>query len=101
MLISSQRWLDDDTVQAKRVWKDYVVTVSPEFEIDGIVMQAIIDGHHALAAAKADGVVPEIIVATKRDDDRVALIEKSIDDFLIMWYLDSDWYDVETGIPIF
>lgn len=101
MLISSQRHLDDSTVMAKREASDYVVTVSPEFEIDGVVMQAVIDGHHSLAAAEADGVEPKFVVATIRNDDRIALLEKSIDDYLEVCYMDSDWYDIATGKGVF
>jgi signal transduction histidine kinase len=101
MFISSQRYLDEETVQAKREARDYVVTVSPEFEIDGVAMQAVIDGHHSLAAAEADGVEPEFVVATIQNDDRIALIESSIDDYLEVCYMDSDWYDVATGKGVF
>lgn len=101
MFISSQRYLDDETVQAKREARDYVVTVSPEFEIDGVVMQVVIDGHHSLAAAEADGVEPEFVVATIRNDDRIALLDSSIDDYLEVCYMDSDWYDVATGAGVF
>lgn len=101
MFISSQRYLDDETVQVKREACDYVVTVSPEFEIDGVVMQAVIDGHHSLAAAEADGVEPEFVVATIQNDDRIALLESSIDDYLEVCYMDSDWYDVATGKGVF
>lgn len=102
MLISSQRFIDDETVEAKREAYDYVVTVSPNFEIDGVLMQAVIDGHHSLAAARADGVEPEYVVATAQEDDRVALIITGrIDDYLEVCYMDSDWYDVETGHAVF
>ena len=101
MIISSQRYLDDETVQAKREARDYVVTVSPEFEIDGVVMQAVIDGHHSMAAAAADGVEPEFVVATVQNDDRIFLLESSIDDYLVVCWMDSDWYDVATGKVVF
>lgn len=101
MFISSQRHLDDEIVQAKREARDYVVTVSPEFEIDGITMQAVIDGHHSLAAAEADGVEPEFVIAKVQDDDRIALLDSSIDDYLEVCYMDSDWYDIATGKDVF
>lgn len=101
MFISSQRYLDDNTVQTKRDSRDYVVTVSPEFEIDGVVMQAVIDGHHSMAAAEADGVEPEFVVATVQEDDRIALLERSVDDYLEVCYMDSGWYDIATGKWVF
>jgi len=99
--ISSQRYLDDETVMTKRENSDYVVTVSPAFEIDGVVMQAVIDGHHSFAAAMADGVEPEFAVASVQDDDRIALLDGSIDDYLEVCYMDSDWYDIKTGQMVF
>ena len=101
MLISSQRFLDDEIVQSKRDAKDYTVTISPEFEIDGTAYQVIIDGHHALAAAAEDGVDPNYIVAGKCDDDRIALLDTSIDDYMEANWIDADWYDISTGRIIF
>jgi hypothetical protein len=101
MLISSQRYLDDQLVQKKREGHDYTVTISPEFVIDGDKMQVIIDGHHSYAAAKADGVEPDFIVASIQDDDRLELMGQSIDDYLETNYIDSDWYDIETGYNVF
>lgn len=101
MIISSQRYLDDNTVQTKRDAHDYVVIVSPEFAVDGVMMQAVIDGHHSLAAAEADGVEPEFVVASVREDDRVALLEHSVDDYLAVCHIDSDWYDIYTGKAVF
>ena len=100
-IISSQRYLDDDTVQAKRDACDYVVTLSPEFDVDGVAMQVVVDGHHSLAAAEADGVAPEYVVASVQDDDRIALIKRSVDDYLEASYIDSDWYDIATGHTVF
>jgi len=100
--ISSQRHLDDATVEAKRAAKDYNVTVSPVFEIDGDQMRVIIDGHHSYAAAIADGVDPIYTEATEQDDDRVAILNRGdIDGYLEASWLDSDYYDAETGRDIF
>lgn len=101
MLISSQRYLDDATVNEKRESKDYVVTISPAFVVDGVEMQAVIDGHHSLAAAELDGVEAEYVVATVQNDDRIALLDKNIDDYLEVCYMDSDWYDIATGMNVF
>lgn len=102
MIISSQRYIDDEIVQNKRENKDYVVTISPEFVIDGTAMQAVIDGHHSLAAAREDGVEPEYIVASVSEDDRIAMLQDGcIDDYLEVCYMDSDWYDIQTGKAVF
>ena len=100
-IISSQRYLDDETVAQKRTAGDYAVTLSPEFEIDGVIYQAIIDGHHSLAAAKEDGASPAFVVASVQDDDRIALLDGAIDDYLSVCFMDSEWYDVETGKGVF
>lgn len=53
MIISSQRYLEEGIVETKRVTKDYVVTVSPEFEIDGVVMQVLWEWPAVIAATVA------------------------------------------------
>lgn len=100
-VISSQRYLDDQIVQIKRDNRDYTVTVSPEFDIDGVSMRVVIDGHHSLAAAKADGVTPDFIEATIQDDDRIAMLDHNINDYLTVCYIDTDWYDISTGQLVF
>ena len=102
ILISSQRYLDDEVVQSKRESGDYVVTVSPEFEMDGETYQAIIDGHHSLAAAELDGVAAEFIIATPQKDDRVLLLaDGKVDSYLMSAYVDSTWYNYATKIDLF
>jgi hypothetical protein len=100
MIISSQRHLDGEIVAAKREARDYRVTLSPEFAVDGVRYQAILDGHHSLAAAKLDGVDPSYSVATVQVSDNVALLDTSVEDFLAATWIDSDWYDVETGLNV-
>lgn len=97
MIISSQRYLDDQTVELKRQEKDYTVTLSPVFVVDGQEYQTVIDGHHSLAAAKQDGAQPIYSIATSQECDRVGLLETSVDDYLTLSYMDSDWYDIETN----
>lgn len=101
MLISSQRYLDDDIVASKRLAADYTVRLSPAFAVAGIEVQVIVDGHHAFAAALADGASPEFVTVDARADDRVALLAVSVDDFLEACFVDADWYDVATGKPAF
>jgi hypothetical protein len=100
ILISSQRYLDDEIVEQKRIDRDYMVTVTPEFEYEGNLYRVVIDGHHRLAAARLDGVEPEIVEATKQQDDRIALLGETAESYLEVSYVDSDWYDVTTGIGI-
>lgn len=98
--ISSQHYLDDDIVEAKRAARDYEVLVSPDFEVGGVVVRVILDGHHSLAAAKLDGAAPEFTVATSRDHDKVSLIATDPDLFLQAVYMDGDYYDAITGRDI-
>ena len=98
MIISSQHYLDDDIVNAKRAEKDYAVMVSPEFTVDGETYSVVLDGHHSLAAARIDGVDPEFVVASPSEADTVGLLEDgAVDDFLVVSWMDGDYYDVETG----
>jgi hypothetical protein len=101
ILISSQRYLDPKIIAEKQKNKDYVVTISPAFEANGETMQVVIDGHHSLAAAKKDGAKPTFVVAKKQNDDRIGLLEKSVDDYLESNYMDSDWYNVKNGDTVF
>jgi hypothetical protein len=99
--ISSQRYRDDQTVQAKAKNKDYMVCVSPIFEIDGMTVRVVLDGHHSLQAAILDGVVPEYYEQDSRDNDVIALLGRGeIDTFLQLTRMDSDWYDIKTGRDI-
>lgn len=98
MLITSQSHRDDETVEAKRVAKDYEVTISPEFEIDGEIYQVIIDGHHSFEAARLDGVEPEFRIATSQDHDAISMIERGeIDQFLKAVHHGEDYRDAYTG----
>ncbi len=99
--ISSQRYIDDGIVEAKRTARDYDVAVSPEFEFDGQTFRVILDGHHSLEAAMLDGAEPVFVEQTNRDNDTIGLIERGdIEGFLGANRIDSDWYDVRSGRDI-
>ena len=100
-IISSQRYIDEDTVQAKRDAGDYAITLSPEFEAGGEMVRVLIDGHHSYAAAVADGVEPVVIEAGRENDTVAMLINGDVDGFLEQQYNDSDWYDISTGRTFF
>lgn len=100
--ISSQKYRDEDIVEQKRRANDYVVTVSPEFEIDGNLYAVVIDGHHSHEAAKIDGVEPEYKTATAQNSDRIQiLLDGDIDGFLEVEYQGDDWYNINTGRTAF
>lgn len=99
--ISSQRFLDDAVVESKRGATTYIVKVSPAFEIEGETLRVVLDGHHTLEAAKLDGVEPEYVEQSPRENDTISVLNDGrVDDFLAMHRMDSDFYDVETGIDV-
>lgn len=101
-LITSQHYIDDATVEAKRAAKDYVVMVSPALVIDGETYHNIIDGNHSHAAALADGVDPVIKIATEQDCDKIALIgSMGVDAYLEAAWHDGEYIDAVTRIPVF
>ena len=73
--ISSQRYLNDAIVAQKIEAQDFVVLVSPEFEVAGIVVRVVLDGHHSYAAAIEAGASPEFVEATGSDHDAGRWVE--------------------------
>lgn len=98
-IISSQKYIDEATVASKRAAADYMVTVGKVITIDGQDYSVLIDGHHSLAAARADGVEPTYRTATVQECDREGI--ESVEDYLAAHWIDCDWYDVATGKAIF
>jgi hypothetical protein len=100
-LVSSQRYLDRDRVAQKIKEGDFVVKVTPPFEIEGEKVRAITDGHHALQAAIRSGNKPRFVQQTATTDDRVALLKAGkIDEYLQTAYQDAPWYRYSTGVDI-
>lgn len=98
MLITSQSFRDEAIVAEKRIAKDYEITVSPKFEIDGDSYRVLIDGHHSFEAARLDGVEPECREATPQDHDAIGLILRGeIDQFLAVLSHGEDYRDAYTG----
>lgn len=100
MKLSSQKHLDADTIEEKRAAQDYTVTlatiIDPTTDVD---YDLVIDGHHSYAAALLDGVAPEYVFSDYNYQSEVECI--GFDDFLAAHYIDSDWYDLETGNPAY
>ena len=94
-LISSQSYLDDAIVEEKISARDFVVAITPVMVIDGEEYQAIIDGHHSLAAARQVGVEPEFVVYDATDDDRIGL---DVEEYLCAAWHDTDWYVYDKGV---
>jgi hypothetical protein len=98
VLITSQSFRDEAIIAEKRAAKDYEITVSPKFEIDGDVYRVLIDGHHSFEAARLDGVEPECREATSQDHDAIGLLERGdIAGFLDALYHGEDYRDAYTG----
>ena len=93
--ISSQKYLDDSIVEGKRATKDYVVTTH-DITVNGVDYTVIVDGHHSLAAAIADCVEPEFVAASQS----LASSYSEGEDFLLQNQIDSDWYDIATGLAV-
>jgi hypothetical protein len=92
-LLSSQRYLDDSIVAEKRESHDYTVTV-----VTTPIGRVVVDGHHSLAAAKADGVEPEI-EECQWQDTLTGL--NDLEQWLIDHWIDSDYYWVDNGQRVF
>jgi hypothetical protein len=92
-LISSQRFVDRNTVARKIKDRDFTVAVTPKFEVDGEMVRAIQDGHHSLEAAIKSGHRPKFIEQTATMNDRVGLLNSNqVETFLEASYMDSPWY---------
>jgi hypothetical protein len=101
ILISSQRYIDYDIVDNKIQANDFTVQLSPVFVIGGVEYQVVMDGHHSYHAAIETGVLPVFYVQSASENDRISLLNDDIDLFLQSCYIDSDWYNVETGRCVF
>lgn len=101
MLISSQRYINDEIVAEKIANQDFEVQVSPEFEVGGLIVRVVTDGHHSLAAAIQAGVTPVYCEQDASENDTVGLLDQGrIEDFLGTTRIDSDYYDVATGMDV-
>jgi hypothetical protein len=102
MIISSQRFLDENIIEEKKLNEDYEVMLSPEFIIDGEKYQVILDGHHSLAAAISNGVDPEYWTADASDHDAIMILDdcEDPDEFLMAVHMGNDYYNVETGVDV-
>ena len=98
-VISSQEYIDEEIVAEKSAARDYTVTLGRIIDVYGVKCRVLIDGHHSLAAALADGVAPEYIIASVTDCDREGIID--LDDYLLSHWIDSDWHYVATGELVF
>jgi len=101
MIISSQRHIDNSIVDTKAASCDFDVFVSPEFVFEGGIYQVVLDGHHSLEAAKQTGNNPVFIELDASEHDAILLLDDNrANDFLTTTAMDSDYYDISTGLYI-
>jgi hypothetical protein len=93
--ISSQKYLDDSIVAAKRAAADYGVSLVP-VTLDGDDYLVVCDGHHSLAAAKADGEEPDFTVLD-RSNELCQHARRDPQGFMASHQHDAEWYDIATG----
>ena len=94
--ISSQRYTDPVIVQAKRDSGDYVAQFV-RVTVDGVEYNVVVDGHHSVAAAKADGVDVEWELAHDMLQREAA---RDGAPFLEQHHGGDDYYDIDTGLTI-
>jgi hypothetical protein len=98
MIISSQRYIDDEIVASKVAAEDFAVLLSPVFAYEGGEYQVVLDGHHSLAAAAEAGIDPSYSIADASQHDAIGLLRDSnVEDFLLVTHMGNDYYDVATG----
>ena len=101
-IISSQIDRIQKIVDEKIANQDFVVYLSPIFEIDGEEYQVILDGHHSHEAADRAGVEPEYVVMDASDHGAISYLDNGdIDGFLEAAYIDCQYYDVHTFKQVF
>jgi len=99
MIISSQRYLDNDIVKQKILTIENEVNIPVVFvgEWQGEKLYAIVDGHHTQDAALQTGAKINYVETSGNNYDS----RWTLEDYLENLYIDSDWYNIETGEPIF
>jgi len=99
MIISSQHYIDFDTVDEKiaEIENKNTVEIPVVFagEIDDEKYYIMIDGHHTYQAAKEIGI--EIKFDEKERSEYNISKDATLAEVLEQNWLDGDWYDVETG----
>lgn len=97
-LITSQDYLSDEIVAAKRDAADYAILVSPAFVVDGRTVRVLLDGHHSLAAALETGAEPDVTEADETAADTIGLLNSGdIEGFLAACWMDGDYHYVVSG----
>lgn len=103
MVISSQRYLDEARVEAKRQalqGVDHVdIPIVYAGDYDGQALYIMLDGHHTMAAARELGIQVRYIEISRSEAGDAD--DATLDEMCELHWMDSDWYDVETGRLVF
>lgn len=99
-IVTGQFFLDDAIVEEKRAACDYAVSVSPVVTVDGREYRVVLDGNHSLAAALADGAVPEYTEVERADDLAADLLGAGDIEGYLAYHADGGYYDPETWQPV-
>ena len=90
-IISSQRYLDSKIVESKIEELNGVTEITlPTWDVKDYDCAVLFNGHHTLAAANELGVSVKFVVIDHPEG-------LTGDNLLEQAWMDSDWYDVETG----
>ena len=99
-LISSQRFLDRSLVARKAAAFKVFVIRTADVELRGRQYRVLLDGHHALAAARIRGVEPRWRRHEKTERMMKRMGAEAFAKMLINNLTDSDWYFVESGYVV-
>ncbi|GIV51995.1 MAG: hypothetical protein KatS3mg038_3902 [Candidatus Kapaibacterium sp.] len=103
VIISSQRHLDQDVVDEKMqqlAGVDCVelpIVYAGQYGDDDVYV--LVDGHHTLAAARALGV--EVTYTERSRTECNCHPDWTLEQMLDHLWMDSDWYDIHTGVNYF
>jgi len=95
--ISSQRERLDCVVAEKIKNRDFIVS----YVVISDDLRMIVDGHHSHQAAKECGIDPEYVESATSLSYKQELEAMGLDLFLEFHFIDSSWYDINTGIEVF
>lgn len=96
-IISSQRYIDSDIVDSKLAALEAdrpAEVVLPVWPVGMDDLYVLSNGHHTLTAARALGIPVRFSVESHPE-------RLTGQDLLEQAWIDADWYDIETGIPVF
>lgn len=103
VILSSQRHINEEIVNEKivKLQNETSVTLPIVYvsEYNGDQLYVLLDGHHTAEAARQLGIGVQY---AEQDINEIGYDgNMSLDDLLEVLYVDSDWYNYETGYDYF